>query len=225
MSLGAEATTNKHEYSRGEELANSITHGFGLAASIAITPVLIVTAVRADDAWRVVAASIFGAVLVLLYGSSTLYHAVPVAARRAKEVCRRIDHSMIYLLIAGTYTPFVLVSLRGPWGWSLFGIVWGLAVLGVILKGIFGAHRLPAISTTVYVGMGWLAIIAIRPMVQHLGLTALLWLLAGGLFYTGGVAFYAWRKRYSHAIWHLFVLGGSAAHAWAILAYVIPRSN
>lgn len=209
-------------YSFGEELANSITHGVGFAASVALLPIMIVTSVRAHDAWRVVAAAIFGAMLILLYGSSTLYHAIPgEKLRRTKEVCRRIDHAMIYLLIAGTYTPFVLVAIRGAWGWSLFGVIWGLAVLGVVLKSVFGAGRHEVLSTTVYVGMGWLAIVAIRPLVTSVALGGLVWLLVGGVLYTAGVVFYAWRRRYSHALWHLFVLGGSAAHVWAVLAYVL----
>lgn len=215
----------ERHYSLGEELANSITHGVGLAASIALLPVMIVTATRAQDAWRVVGASVFGAMLVVLYASSTLYHAIPgQRAARTKEVCRRIDHSAIYLLIAGTYTPFALVTLRGPWGWSLFGIVWGLAAIGIVLKSSYGAARYSALSTAVYIGMGWLAVIAIRPLVQHASLAALIWLFAGGVMYTGGVVFYVWRRRYSHAVWHLFVLGGSAAHAWAVLGYVLPAA-
>jgi len=216
----------ERRYSLGEELANSITHGFGLAASAAGAPVLIVTAVRAHDPWRVIAASVFAATLLLLYAASTLYHALPGhVLKRAKEVFRRLDHAAIYLLIAGTYTPFVLVSMRGVWGWSLFGVVWGLAAVGIILKSIFGAGRLAVLSTAVYVGMGWLALVAIRPLLAHVPPGAVLWLFAGGVAYTTGVIFFALdRHRYLHAIWHLFVLGGSACHAWAVLAYVLPRT-
>lgn len=206
-----------------EEIANSVTHGFGLAASIAAAPILIVTAARSDDAWRVVAASLFATTLILLYAASTVYHAIPGGvAARAKSVWQRLDHSAIYLLIAGTYTPVTLVSLRGPWGWSLLGVVWGLAAIGVVLKSVFGAGRLAALSTAVYLAMGWLALVACRPLLAQLAPGALLWLLAGGVAYSSGVCFFVWeRKRYSHAIWHLFVLGGSACHTWAILAYVL----
>jgi hemolysin III len=213
-------------YSLGEELANSITHGFGLAASAAAAPVLIVTAAHAHDPWRVIAASVFAATLLLLYAASTLYHALPGhVLRRAKDVFRRLDHAAIYLLIAGTYTPFVLVSMRGAWGWSLFGVVWSLAAVGVTLKGVFGAGRLAVLSTAVYVGMGWLALVAVHPLLTHVAPGAILWLFAGGITYTMGVIFFALdRHRYMHAVWHLFVLAGSACHAWAILAYVLPRA-
>lgn len=214
-------------YSLGEELANSITHGIGLAASVAAAPVLIVTAARAHDPWRVVAASAFAATLLLLYLASTLYHALPGhVLRRAKEVFRRLDHAAIYLLIAGTYTPFVLVSMRGPWGWWLFGVVWGLAALGVTLKSVFGAGRLPLVSTTLYVGMGWLVLVAVRPLLAHVPAGGIIWLFSGGVMYTTGVIFFALdRHRYMHAVWHLFVLAGSACHAWAVLAYVLPRAT
>lgn len=213
----------EHHYTFGEELANSITHGVALVASIAVLPVLIITAVRAHDPRRVVAASVFGAVLVLLYASSTLYHAIPgERLRRTKDVCQRIDHSAIYLLIAGSYTPFMLVTLRGAWGWSLFGVVWGLAFVGILLKSVFGARHFNALSTAVYLGMGWLAVIAIRPLIHAAEPAALVLLLVGGVMYSGGVVFYVWQRRYSHAVWHLFVMAGSAAHAWAILGYVLP---
>jgi hemolysin III len=209
---------------RGEEIANSLTHGVGLAASVAAAPILILTAARSDDAWRVFAASLFVATLIFLYAASTIYHAIPGSGEaRAKVICRRVDHAAIYLLIAGTYTPVALVTLRGPWGWSLLGVIWGLAVVGVVLKSVFGVARLGAFSTAVYLAMGWLAVVAIRPLLANLELGALLWLLGGGIAYSAGVAFYVWeRQRYSHAIWHLFVLGGSACHAWAVLAYVLP---
>lgn len=214
----------ERRYSLGEELANSITHGFGLAASGAAAPVLIVTAAHAHDPWRVIAASVFAATLLLLYAASTLYHALPGhALRRAKEVFRRLDHAAIYLLIAGTYTPVALVSLRGVWGWSLFGAVWGLAAIGVTLKSVFGAGRLAILSTAVYVGMGWLVLVAIRPLLAHVPSGGVLWLFTGGMAYTTGVIFFALdRHRFMHAIWHLFVLGGSACHVWAVLAYVLP---
>src|SRR5258708_11139591 len=192
-----------------EEFANSLTHGLGFALAVIGAPILIVTAVTSGDVWRVVAVSIYAATLVLLYGASTLYHSV--RTERLKEILQRIDHSAIYLLIAGTYTPFTLISLRGAWGWSLFGVVWGLAILGVVLKSTFGA-RLPSISTWIYLLMGWMIVIALRPLSQHVAPAGMRWLALGGAFYTGGVVFYVWeRVRYSHAVWHLFVLGGSLA--------------
>jgi hemolysin III len=206
--------------SQHDELANSLTHGLGLLLSLIGAPVLIVSAATTGDPWRIVAASVYAATLILLYAASTLYHAV--RGDHLKEICQRIDHAAIYLLIAGTYTPFMLVSLRGGWGWSIAGVVWGLAVLGVVLKSGFGA-RLPTLSTWVYLGMGWLIVIALRPLSQHVALGGLLWLALGGALYTGGVVFYVWeRVRFSHAIWHLFVLGGSAAHFAAVLWYALP---
>ena len=207
---------------RREEIANSVTHGLGLLLSVAAVPLLLLSARGSGDGWRMAAVAVYGTTLVLLYGASTLYHAVP--SPRAKEIFQRLDHAAIYLLIAGTYTPFVLVPLRGAWGWSLFGVVWGLAVVGVTLKAMFGA-RLRRLSTTVYVLMGWLIVVAVRPLTTHVHPSGLLWLLAGGLLYTGGVVFYAWdgRLRYGHALWHLFVLGGSVTHFCAVLWYAVPR--
>ena len=203
-----------------DELANSLTHGFGLLLSLVGAPVLIIAAVSTDDPWRIVASSIYAGTLILLYAASTLYHSV--RADRWREVCQRIDHSAIYLLIAGTYTPFMLISLRGAWGWSIFGVVWGLAILGVVLKSSLGA-RLPSLSTWVYLGMGWLIVIALRPLSQHIAPAGMLWIALGGALYTGGVVFYVWeRVRFSHAIWHMFVLGGSAAHFAAVLWYALP---
>ena len=209
--------------SLGEEIANSLTHGIGLALSLAVLPILLVVAVHAGDPWRITAAGAYGASLVFLYLASTLYHALP--SRRAKAVLRRCDHAAIYLLIAGTYTPFVLGPLRGPWGWSLFGVIWGLALLGVALKAVYGI-RLPHLSTVLYVAMGWLIVVAAVPLVRQLSAPALGWLLVGGLFYTGGVAIYVrdQRIRFGHAVWHLFVLAGSAAHCWAVLGYAMQRA-
>ncbi|MGH7663097.1 MAG: PAQR family membrane homeostasis protein TrhA [Gemmatimonadaceae bacterium] len=203
--------------STGEEIANSITHGAGLVASIVALPVLVVAAVADDDRWQVVGNAIFGATLILLYASSTLYHALPRQSA-AKRVFRVIDHSAIYLLIAGTYTPFALGALRGPWGWSLLGTTWGLASVGIALKTIRGFGR-QWLSTTVYLLMGWLALVAIHPLLTHVGLRGLAWMAAGGLCYTAGVAFFAWdrRLRYSHLVWHLFVIAGSVCHFFAVL--------
>lgn len=208
----------------GEEIANSVTHGVGLLASVAGAPVMISVAARSHDIWRVVTASLYATTLVLLYLASTIYHAIPaMRLPNAKIFLKRLDHSAIYLLIAGTYTPFLLVNLRGPWGWSLFGVIWALAITGIVLKNMFGAHHLPRLSTTVYLAMGWLAVIAVKPMIANVSTAALVWLAIGGLCYTFGVVFYVWhRLRYHHAIWHLFVLAGSGAHAWAVLGYVLP---
>src|SRR2546423_2073735 len=173
--------------SPGEELANSLTHGLGVVLALILGPALVVVAVASGDPWRIVSSAIYATTLLLLFLSSTLYHAL--RAPRAKEVFRRLDHAAIYLLIAGTYTPFTLITLRGAWGWALFGIVWGLAIAGVALKGTFGA-RLPALSTAVYLGMGWLAVIALRPLLLNVAPRGMLWLLAGGFFYTAGGWFF-----------------------------------
>ena len=209
------------EQTSGEELANSLIHGFGVVLTLVVGPMLVIMAVRSGDVWRVVSAAVYATTLLLLFTSSMLYHGL--RARRAKAVFRRIDHAAIYLLIAGTYTPFTLITLRGPWGWTLFGIVWGLAIAGVALKGTFGV-RLPALSTAVYLGMGWLAVFALRPLVMNVAPRGIAWLVAGGLFYTAGVVFYLGdeRHRYHHAVWHVFVLAGSIAHFCAILWYALP---
>ena len=203
-----------------EEIANAITHGIGLLLSIAGFVVLLVLAALRGTAWHIVACSIYGATLICLYAASTLYHAV--ISPRVKRALRIFDHSAIYLLISGTYTPFLLVSLRGPWGWSLFGVIWGLALVGVLFKFWF-VERFAILSTAVYIAMGWLVVIAAKPVITHLPLTAIIWLLAGGLAYTGGVIFFAAKRiPYSHAIWHLFVLAGSICHYFAVLSTVIP---
>ena len=209
--------------SPAEEFANSLTHGLGLLASIAALPVLVATASR-GDAWLVAAASVYGASLVVLYTTSVLYHALTVV--RAKAVVRRCDHAAIYLLIAGTYSPFLLGPLRGPWGWSLLGVVWACAVIGVACKAIFGI-RLQHLSTTLYVVMGWLMLIAIVPLRRTVAPAGVAWLVAGGLLYTGGVVFYVLdrRFRFAHAVWHVFVLAGSGAHFWAVLRYALPRAD
>ena len=194
-----------------------MTHGLGLAGSIVVLPFLISAAARDGDAWRVTSATIFGSSLILLYAASTLFHALPRS--RAKRVFRVIDHSAIYLLIAGTYTPFLLGPLRGPWGWSLFTVIWLLAIGGVVTKSTLGI-RWARLSTIVYLLMGWLGVIAVKPLLERVSPTGLLWLLAGGLAYTVGVVFYARdRLRYGHAIWHLFVATGSVCHVVAVLRY------
>ena len=201
----------------GEEIANSVTHGVALAVSIAALPILIGAATARRDPWRIAGGAIFGATLILLYAASTLYHALPPS--RAKRVFRVLDHSAIYLLIAGTYTPFALGALRGAWGWALFGSVWTLAVLGITAKATLG-FRFPRLSAAVYLAMGWLAVIAIQPLSAELGLAGMTWLIAGGLCYTAGVLFFAWeRLRYGHMVWHLFVTAGSVCHFFAVLWY------
>jgi len=216
--------TPSRPQSSGEEFANSLTHGLGAALALILGPVLIVAAYRTGDRWRFVASVIYVTTVLLLFTSSMIYHGL--RSPRAKAVFQRIDHASIYLLIAGTYTPFTLVTLRGPWGWSLFGVVWGLAVAGVTLKGKFGA-RLPTFSTAVYLGMGWLMIIAIRPLAMHVAPRGIFWLVAGGLFYTMGVYFYARdeHRRFNHALWHLFVLAGSISHFCAVLWYALPAAK
>jgi hemolysin III len=206
----------EREQSRGEEIANSISHGVGLVAALAATPLLIAHAVRLGDAGFIVGASVFAATMVLLYLASTLYHALPRG--KAKRAFRVIEHAAIFLLIAGTYTPFTLGVLRGVWGWTLFGLVWGLAAVGVLLAVVGGGVRYRALSVLLYLGMGWLIVVAIRPLWLGMPLTGLLWLVAGGLAYTVGVAFFAAKRlRYGHFVWHLFVLAGTACHFIAVL--------
>jgi len=208
------------EQTSAEELANSITHGLGMALGIAGLSALVVGAGRLGDVWRIVSFSIYGGTLVLLYLSSVFYHSV--SSPRVKHYLRIFDHAAIYLLIAGTYTPFTLVSLRGPWGWTLFGLIWGLALIGVFLK-VFFAHRLGIISILLYLLMGWLVLIAIKPVMAAISIRGLFWLAAGGLSYTVGIIFYAWHGLpYAHTIWHLFVLAGSILHYFAIYLYVLP---
>lgn len=204
--------------SQGEEIANSISHGLALVAALVGTPYLILQAERHGDARFVVGASIFAATMILLYLSSTLYHALPTG--KAKRVFRIIEHSAIFLLIAGTYTPFTLGVLRGAWGWTLLGVVWGLAAVGVALK-VFNKGSHPILSTVNYLMMGWLVVIALDPLVARVPTTGLLWLIAGGVSYTAGVAFFALdsRLKYGHLIWHLFVMTGTACHYFAVLGY------
>lgn len=212
-------TTIVHNRSQSlsEEMANSISHGIGFLAAVALTPVLII---NADSVTAIVAVSVFGATMMLLYLASTLYHAFPASG--VKKLFQVFDHAAIFLLIAGTYTPFTLIVLKGAWGWTLFGVVWGLALMGVLLKSIYPGKN-GRLSLALYIGMGWLAVVAVEPLVKHLPTAGLLWLLAGGIMYTSGVAFYAMdhRIRYGHFIWHLFVLAGTACHVAVILGYVI----
>lgn len=201
----------------GEEIANAVSHGAGLAASLGAASVLIVHAVRGGGAARIVGASVFAATVVLLYLASTLYHALPRS--RAKRVFRVIEHSGIFLLIAGTYTPFTLGVLRGPWGWTLLGLVWGLAAVGIGLTAVCGV-RYPSLSTAVYVAMGWLVMIAVGPLCLRMPAAGLVWLLLGGIAYTAGVAFFAAKRLpFGHFVWHLFVLVGTTCHFFAVMWY------
>ena len=203
------------QYSRGEEIANSITHAIAAGMSVVALVVLIVRAVSLGDAWHVVSFSIFGSTLILLYMASTLYHAIPLP--QAKRILKTLDHSAIFLLIAGTYTPFMLVSLRDTVGWTVFGVVWLLAVVGVVLKCCF-VYRFKRLSLTIYLGMGWLCVLIGRDMYATLSGTSLVFLALGGLAYTLGVIFYVWKRLpYSHAIWHLFVIAGSTMHFFSVL--------
>ena len=207
-------------YSTGEEIANSITHGVGVVLAIAALVVLVGGAARVGDPWRVVSFSLYGASLIALYLASTLYHAVPGA--KAKAWLKRCDHAAIFALIAGTYTPILLVTLRGPLGWTMAGIVWGVMVAGITLKFLF-IQRFQKVLLGAYVAMGWIVVFALPALWQRLSGAALGWLVAGGVTYTAGVAFYLWKRlRYGHAIWHLFVLGGSVCHFLFFYFHVLP---
>lgn len=225
MSHQTESTDTPKSYAHalptttiGEEIANTLTHGLGAILSVAGLVLLIVESSLHGDAWRIVSCTIFGISLLVLYTVSTLYHSV--RNPRTKYFFRILDHAAIYVLIAGSYTPFALVHLRGPWGWSLFGIVWALAIAGVIFK-IFHIHRFPILSATIYLLMGWLVVVAMGEVIAKVPPHAIGWLVAGGAAYTLGIIFFAWDKLpYNHAIWHGFVLLGSFCHFWAIFAHV-----
>lgn len=206
-----------------EELANAISHGAGFVASLIGLPFLVLSAATRGERAALVGASVFGAALLALYAASTLYHAV--SHPTLKQKMRVLDHAAIYLLIAGTYTPFTLGVLRGRWGWTLFGIVWTLAALGVLFKVLFGSGAMSKLSTIVYVAMGWVAIIAAKPLMANMESAGLMLLVVGGLFYTGGVVFYVDKRRsWTHPVWHLFVLGGSLCHYFAVLFYSAPAA-
>jgi hemolysin III len=204
--------------SLGEEIANSISHGAALFLAVIGVPFLILASARHGTAANIVGASVFAATMLLLYFASTLYHAVPHP--RAKRLLKKLDHGAIYLLIAGTYTPFTLGALGGPWGWTLFGLVWALAVIGVTLKA-FDRISHPVWSTGLYIVMGWLVVIAAKPLLASIATPGLILLAAGGLAYTLGVAFFALdsRVRYGHFVWHLFVVAGTTCHYFAVLGY------
>jgi hemolysin III len=213
-------TTEVPEYSPLHEIVNSVTHGIAAAFSIAGLSVLVVLAVLKGDPWRIVSFSIYGGTLVALYLTSTLYHGI--AAPAAKRFFRRLDHAVIFLLIAGTYTPFTLVLLRGAWGWFLFGTVWTLAVLGIGLK-VFFMDRSEVVSIALYLLMGWAGVLAIKPAIMVMPPAGIVWMVIGGLSYSLGVIFYAWeRLPFNHSIWHLFVVGGSVCHFFVVLFVVLP---
>lgn len=210
---------NQHTASTREEVANALTHGLAAAAALVGGTVLIALTAQHGDGWQLASAIVFGVSLLLLYVASTLYHAIshPVAKARLKV----FDHCAIYILIAGTYTPFTLIGLRGAWGWSMFAVIWSLAVAGVVFK-LFFTGRFKLVSTLIYIAMGWLVLIAIVPMTRALDAWALGWLLAGGVVYTVGTLFYMSRKiRYAHTIWHSFVIGGSTCHFLAVASHVL----
>ena len=200
------------------ERFNGYSHLAGAMLAVAGAVVLIVLGAQQADAWKVVSFSIYGATLITLYGSSTLYHST---RGRAKDVFRKLDHAAIYLLIAGTYTPFTLVTLSGGWGWSLFGVIWGLAIFGIIQElALAGKKRM--LSLYLYLGMGWVAVIGVVPLIEALSWAGFLWVIAGGVVYTVGTVFYFFDKKFKHwhGIWHLFVLGGSVIHYFAIYRFV-----
>jgi hemolysin III len=209
---------SERRQSGGEEVANSVSHGLGFVAMLIVSPYLMHHAARVGTSRDLVGASIFIATIFFLYLASTVYHALPDG--KVKHVFRILEHMAIFVLIAGTYTPFALSVLRGPWGWTLFGVIWALAGVGLILKAVAGT-RYPAISLALYLLMGWVALIAIHPLWQRMPHRGLLWLFLGGLAYTGGVMFYASddRLRYGHFVWHLFVIAGTLCHCAAVFGY------
>ncbi|MCP3667858.1 MAG: hemolysin III family protein [Gammaproteobacteria bacterium] len=209
------------DYTLGEELAHAISHGVGVALSIAGLAILVAFSSLYGDAWHITSTSIYGVTLILLYTASTLYHGV--THTRVKAVLQQLDHAAIFLLIAGTYTPFTLVSLRGEWGWTLFALIWGMALVGVVLQLV--APRKEKLSLALYMIMGWLVVIALEPMIDAVGTGGMLLLLIGGLCYTVGAIFYVWeRLAYNHAVWHVFVLTGSIFHFFSVLLYVVPEA-
>lgn len=204
-------------YIRGEEIANCAVHGLGIAASLVAIPWLVLEAWGTDDPWLLAGALAFGLSALLMFSTSVLYHSTSDPGSRFR--LRKVDHAAIYLLIAGTYTPFTLGAMKGVWGWTIAGIVWALAVLGIAFKTTRLGFRFPRASVALYLLMGWIVVIAVKPLLQNLTTHELTWLVAGGLCYTGGVAFYLWKSRpYTHAIWHVFVLAGVACHFVAVLS-------
>ena len=215
---------SKHKaYSVAEEVAHALTHGVGAIAAIVGLVFMLVWAVSYGDTFHVVSASIYGASLILLYLASTLYHAFPWP--RVKAFFQQMDHAAIYVLIAGTYTPFALVNLRGAWGWTLLAVVWSIAFIGVIME-VAMKERKKWLSLSLYLGLGWMALVVIKPMLETVEAGGLWLLLAGGLAYTFGVIFYVWKSlRFHHAIWHLFVLAGSVLHFFSVFYFVLPQPD
>lgn len=212
--------TNTHTFSRKEEVANAVTHGIGTALSVVALVLLVVFASLKGTAWHVVSFSIYGTTMLLLYFNSTLLHSLREG--RAKDLFEIFDHSSIYLFIAGTYTPFMLVAIRGPLGWSLFGVIWGIALFGMLFKAFF-VKRFLFISTIFYIAMGWLIVIAWHPLTAVVASGGMTLLVAGGILYTLGTIFYVWRGfPFHHAVWHTFVLAGSVTHFFAVLIYLLP---
>jgi len=206
---------NVENFTKSEEIWNAILHGIGSGLAIAALTILVVYASLYGNAWHIVSFSIYGFSLILLFVISTLYHSFPKG--KAKDLFEIFDHSAIYLLIAGSYTPFTLLPLRGALGWSFFGVIWGLAIVGIVFK-VFWVKRFVIFSTSIYIFMGWMIIFAIKPLMQSIPFISLLFLILGGVAYTFGAIFYIWRKlKYHHAIWHVFVLGGSIFHFFTIL--------
>lgn len=217
------ASVQPPQYSLREEIAHSATHGLGIVLSIAGLIAMLVVSERSGDVRHVVASVVYGVTLILLYLASTLYHGI--SSPSAKRTLKVLDHSAIYLLIAGTYTPFTLISLRGGWGWTLFGLVWGMALLGITLK-VAAIGRFQWLSIALYLGMGWLVVVALKPLIGAVSPAGFRLLLLGGISYTLGVVFYKWRRLpYHHAVWHLFVLAGSVFHYFAVLLYVLPTKG
>ena len=213
------AKSPDERFSAAEELAHSLTHGAGLLLGIAALVLMIVFAAQRGSAIHVVSFTVYGVTLVVLYASSTFYHALP--SGRGKRVFGILDHAAIFLLIAGTYTPFALVTLDGGWGWSLFAVIWALAIGGVVLEAV-SRGRVRRVQLLLYLVMGWGIVGAARPLLKELAPAGLVLLLAGGLAYTLGVVFFLWRRPFHHAVWHIFVLGGSICHFFAVFLYVIP---
>lgn len=206
---------DKEAYNASEELANSITHGIGFFIGIAVLVILVVFSALRKSAWEVVSCSVYGATFILLYLASTMYHSARKPGTR--RIMKIVDHSAIYLLIAGTYTPFALAPLRGALGWSVFGIIWGCALVGIAFK-VFFTGRFKVVSMVSYLFMGWLCVIAVKPLFERLTTAGFVFFVAGGLCYTVGAVFYAWKSlKWSHAVWHMFVLAGSLCHFFSIL--------
>lgn len=220
LAMSSYNATELPQYSFHEELANAITHGIGILFSISGLGVLTAFASIFGTAWHIVSCAIYSGTMILMYTASTLYHSIP--SPRAKSLFRTLDHASIFLMIAGTYTPFTLVSLHGPWGWSLFGVIWGLAAAGIICE-FFLLKKYRLLAVAIYIAMGWSVIVAIKPLLAAIPTPGIWLLVAGGLFYSLGAIFYIVKKvPFNHAIWHGFVLAGTICHFFAILLYVIP---